>query len=455
MGCAKHFPGHGGTTKDSHFDLPHVKTSREDIIKNELIPFVKASKSRVEFMMMAHLQVDSIDPLLPTSLSKSAYEFLRKETKFTKLIVTDDMEMKAIADRFTTEEAAVMAIEAGADIVEYRSMAEAKKGLSGLKNAIKTKRLLNTDYYEAQSNNQKNYTFIESEKLRLSTPRWEYVTNLLEDFKKEGYENTSTTGKVLQGIFEKNKSMVLGTLPFKKTTNIMSIISRTETLLLAYKRIKKNRGALTKGADVNYNTLKNFDESQRYIYYKKQIFPDGFSLEDIELTGFLILKGKYPWGSSRRIWIDKPGDPEKKRPITIPPFLDRIVQEAIKMVLYSIWEPDFEILNRSFGFRPNKSCHDAIAALKSTKTSGLFTAIEGDIQSAYDNVNKNILIKQLEKKIKDNKFINFMKKRLNYDYVDGKIRQKPSLGIPQGGIDSPYLFNIYLHDLDKIGRAHV
>lgn len=75
-------------------------------------------------------------------------------------------------------------------------------------------------------------------------------------------------------------------------------------------------------------------------------------------------------------------------------------------------------------------------------------AIEGDIESAYDNVDKEILLNQLRRKIKDEKFISFMRKRLKYDYVDGNKRYMPLLGIPQGGIDSPYLFNIYLEDLD-------
>lgn len=144
MSCAKHFPGHGGTTKDSHFDLPIVKTTKEEMLQKEILPFIKCSKSRVEFMMMAHLQIDDIDPDLPTTLSAKAYEFLRESTKFKHLILSDDMEMKAIADRFTTPEAAIMTIEAGADMIEYRSMAEAQKGLEGLKEAVKTKRLKNS-----------------------------------------------------------------------------------------------------------------------------------------------------------------------------------------------------------------------------------------------------------------------------------------------------------------------
>lgn len=143
LACSKHFPGHGDTTKDSHFDLPIVKKSLEDLRKEEFIPFVKAVKSRVEFMMMAHLVVDAIDSELPTSLSPKAYDLVRDELKFTKLIITDDMEMKAITDNFGFEDAAVMAINAGADIIEYKSMDKARLGLKGLKEAMKTKTLKN------------------------------------------------------------------------------------------------------------------------------------------------------------------------------------------------------------------------------------------------------------------------------------------------------------------------
>lgn len=139
LACAKHFPGHGGTTKDSHFDLPIVKTTVEELRQRELVPFIKASKSRVEFMMMAHLMVDSIDDKLPTSLSPKAYEFLRQETKFTKIVITDDMEMKAVSDRYSIEEAAVMALNAGTDMLLYRNMDDAKKALSAIRDASKKK----------------------------------------------------------------------------------------------------------------------------------------------------------------------------------------------------------------------------------------------------------------------------------------------------------------------------
>lgn len=141
MACAKHFPGHGDTSKDSHFDLPIVKTPLQQLREREMIPFVKASKSRVEFMMMAHLMVDAIDDKLPTSLSSKAYDFLRQETKFSKIVVTDDMDMKAISDRYTTEEAALLAINAGADMLMYRNMENAVKAVNIIREHSK-KRLM-------------------------------------------------------------------------------------------------------------------------------------------------------------------------------------------------------------------------------------------------------------------------------------------------------------------------
>lgn len=139
ISCAKHFPGHGDTLKDSHFDLPYVKKSLEDIESFELIPFQKAAKSRVEMMMMAHLVVDAIDPDLPTSLSPKAYKYLREVLKFNRVIVTDDMEMQAITDDFGVEEASVKAISAGADIVIYRSMDSARKAFGALAKAVKNR----------------------------------------------------------------------------------------------------------------------------------------------------------------------------------------------------------------------------------------------------------------------------------------------------------------------------
>lgn len=141
LACAKHFPGHGNTSKDSHFDLPFVKKTLEELRAEELVPFQKASKSRAEFMMMAHLVVDAIDKELPCTLSKKAYDFLREELKYKKIIITDDMEMKAVADRFTNEEAAIKALSAGADIIMYRSFEKTKSAYEAVMQAIKEQKL--------------------------------------------------------------------------------------------------------------------------------------------------------------------------------------------------------------------------------------------------------------------------------------------------------------------------
>ncbi|MBI99930.1 MAG: beta-N-acetylhexosaminidase [Halobacteriovoraceae bacterium] len=141
IACAKHFPGHGNTTKDSHFDLPYVKANMDQLEKVELKPFMKAAKSRVEFMMMAHLIVDAIDPDLPCTLSKKAYDFCREKLKYKKLMITDDMEMHAITKHFSVEEAAIKALEAGADILLYRSMDQTRLAFKAVKDAVRNGRL--------------------------------------------------------------------------------------------------------------------------------------------------------------------------------------------------------------------------------------------------------------------------------------------------------------------------
>jgi beta-N-acetylhexosaminidase len=148
LACGKHFPGHGDTLKDSHHDLPIIKTSLDLLRARELQPFVKATKSRVELLMMAHLQVDAIDEKLPTSLSSRAYEFLREETKFTKIVITDDMEMKAIADKWSIEDAAVLALGGGADMLLYRTPEGASRAVGALREALKTKKIRRESYLD-------------------------------------------------------------------------------------------------------------------------------------------------------------------------------------------------------------------------------------------------------------------------------------------------------------------
>lgn len=141
MSCAKHFPGHGHTLKDSHFHLPIIKDALQDLENREMVPFLKASKSRVEFMMMCHLIIEELDSTLPASLSIKCYEYLRKFTKFSKIIITDNLEMKSMTDKYSLNEMVVKSLQAGADILLFKNSSEAIKAYGFIEEAVKNKSL--------------------------------------------------------------------------------------------------------------------------------------------------------------------------------------------------------------------------------------------------------------------------------------------------------------------------
>jgi beta-N-acetylhexosaminidase len=121
MAVAKHFPGHGDTKEDSHFLLPKINKTIAQLEELEFIPFRRVIRSRVEGLMTAHILNPSIDPDYPATLSEKTIEhLLRKELRFTRVLFTDAMEMKAIADHFGLTEAAVLSINAGCDCLIYR-----------------------------------------------------------------------------------------------------------------------------------------------------------------------------------------------------------------------------------------------------------------------------------------------------------------------------------------------
>jgi beta-N-acetylhexosaminidase len=118
---AKHFPGHGDTKDDSHFTLPVLNKSLKELDELELIPFKRLVKSRVEAIMTAHILNKAIDPKYPATLSEKTIDgILRKQMRYNRLIISDDMEMKAISDNYGANEAALLAIKAGCDILIYR-----------------------------------------------------------------------------------------------------------------------------------------------------------------------------------------------------------------------------------------------------------------------------------------------------------------------------------------------
>ncbi len=115
LACGKHFPGHGDTSKDSHFDLPVVDQPRERLDRVELVPFRAAAAEGVAALMTAHVVYPALDPDRPATLSPRVCTTVREEIGFHGLLVSDDLEMSAIAARWPVEDAAVQAVAAGCD----------------------------------------------------------------------------------------------------------------------------------------------------------------------------------------------------------------------------------------------------------------------------------------------------------------------------------------------------
>lgn len=213
----------------------------------------------------------------------------------------------------------------------------------------------------------------------------------------------------------------------EKHGDLINIVSDPDILRIAYNKLSTNKGALTAGP------------------YGRTA--DGFSEQKIQEMSKQLLTGKYQWAPIKRIMIPKPGK-TVKRPLGIPDFDDKIVQESIRMVLESIYEPHFNQLDANSGFRPNRDCAYAIRKIRQ-KAQFSTHVIEGDIIGAYNNVNHTILIKTLSKRIKDKKFLNLILSGLKSGIMDKSIILDSFLGVPQGGICSPILFNIYMHEFDE------
>ena len=207
-------------------------------------------------------------------------------------------------------------------------------------------------------------------------------------------------------------------------TRLYRYLLRPDLYYEAYRNLYANSGAATKG--VNNDTA------------------DGFGEEKIAKIIQSLSDETYQPMPVRRTYIEKSNG--KKRPLGIPTFTDKLVQEALRMVLQAVYEPVF--LNCSHGFRPNRSCHTALAELKKEFT-GARWFVEGDIKGCFDNINHEVLVGLINQKIKDARLIKLIHKFMKAGYVEDWRFYGTYSGTPQGGIISPILANIYLHELDK------
>ena len=140
--CIKHFPGHGDTHTDSHYALPTVHTPLETLRSREWVPFHRAMKSGCNFLMSAHIMLPHLDPEFPGTLSKIFLKkYLREELQYHGVVISDDMEMQAITNHYGATEAPILALEAGCDLLCYRTEEQAVIAMDAIQKAITDKRL--------------------------------------------------------------------------------------------------------------------------------------------------------------------------------------------------------------------------------------------------------------------------------------------------------------------------
>ena len=156
--------------------------------------------------------------------------------------------------------------------------------------------------------------------------------------------------------------------------------------------------------------------------------------------------GRYQAPPVRRAYVPKGSDPSKKRPIGIPTFEDKVLQRAVAMVLEAVYEQDF--LDCSYAFRAERSAHQAIRKLWEVLMSlGGGWVLEADIQSFYDDLDRSQLRSFLDRRVRDGVIRRALDKWLKAGVMEGETLSHPTTGTPQGGVISPLLSNIYLHEV--------
>lgn len=208
---------------------------------------------------------------------------------------------------------------------------------------------------------------------------------------------------------------------------IYRLLYNRELYLKAYQNIYANDGAMTKG--ITEETV------------------DGMSMKKIDQIIELVRKEQYRWTPVRRIYIPKKKS-GKLRPLGIPSWSDKLLQEVIRLILEAYYEPQFS--EYSHGFRRNRGCHTALDSIsKKEGWSSVKWFVEGDIENCFGDLNIEVMLSILSEKIKDNRFLNLIKYLMRSGYVENWQYHKTLSGCPQGSVIGPILANIYMDRLDK------
>lgn len=221
---------------------------------------------------------------------------------------------------------------------------------------------------------------------------------------------------------------------YSSADRLLEKILDRNNMNLAYKKVKSNKGA---------GGIDGMGVDELLPYLKE----NGQSLIQ------QIREGKYKPNPVRRVEIPKE-EKGKVRNLGIPTVVDRVVQQAIAQVLSPIFERQFS--NNSFGFRPGRSCHDAIRKCQQYADKGYKYVVDMDLEKFFDTVNTSKLIEVLSRTIKDGRIVSLIHKYLHAGVVIKHKFEERYSGVPQGGPLSPLLSNIMLNELDKEleGRGH-
>jgi Retron-type reverse transcriptase len=194
----------------------------------------------------------------------------------------------------------------------------------------------------------------------------------------------------------------------------------------AWKKVAANRGS----AGIDNVSIK---------HYKRH------AQERLKRTSELLRQDKYRPAGVKRVWIDKAGSKDK-RPLGIPTVTDRVVQTALRNVIEPIFEVEF--CQYSYGFRPHRSCKDALRRVDGLLKEGYKYIVDADIKGYFDNIPQDKLMKLVETKIADSRILALLNQYLTQKVIDTAASWTPEAGTPQGAVISPLLANIYLNPLD-------
>lgn len=226
-----------------------------------------------------------------------------------------------------------------------------------------------------------------------------------------------TTNQILQAI----RKLGVQRTPL---TRVYRCLFNENLYLTAYGKIYSNQGALTPGTE---------DDTM-----------DGMSLPRVRKLIELLRHERFQPRPSRRTTVPKKSG--GRRPLGIPNGSEKLVQEVLRLVLEAYYEPRFR--ESSHGFRPERGCHTALKHLKQSFT-GTTWFIEGDIKGCFDTIDHDILLNILRRDIQDGRLIALIERFLKAGYMEEWEYHQTYSGTPQGGILSPLLSNIYLHELDR------